>query len=877
MKTIILSVIPRIFEDRLSQAGMIDTLKMFSEASRDEILHFLEDTAPPSPKGGLMEPFDWSHTGYRHHLRLEHMDRKKKGRWDIPAVDVLIQWLQAIQPVLSTNDISFAVASSLFTREQSEQDIMGHIRPEMASALERYIFPIEGDKRLTRFDIWARSSCENLDELLDDARYGTPAQDYKQGMKKARIWVEVITTAPADVVPVLVLVGNLETDPNSILILELNDRLEKSGMDLISCPSFHIESTTVATSEGKDTLWTKCVMATRGSMHTLQEKFASIPTPGSRTRYLVTRDYHFVPLSYPPTDKSDRILKTAIQRQREFLSSATKTAISGFKDIDPFYTTPSFIYTKTCETMENTKTIAEIILLETHCDREGITTDSPVIRVTTNKSKNKLYLTALRTNAESLIQYTNDLLHKIAPWFKQRGQQIQSEVIEARRYVATTTDQTSCDGDMDAGTLIDSSGDTGASRVVAQEGMLVQADIQNLQHLVVSQQAQITELHSLVRLVLNKIVETKPLQPADMVGTISTMVETNVQSSLSSSSAMTISRCTTQMEEQKQLILEHLSESSRQMSTLCATITESDNRHERIFTEAKQIALETKLGHDNLVELLHSTTGCARPRMEALADKPPTEHTEIKHDTLQGAEAKSLWPPSRVPPTWPPNSDHAAIRTRAMGVLNLMDSLPHTPPTWTAQTKAALERPQDTAAITLNTRESICAKCKKQDLGLLFCDRCPGEVMTLYHPTCLTRIGGTADRVCDYCWETAQESMATSTTTQENNLEGTTKTTTTKGDEDTTQPTPQEVHVNTEQHESTDSSGGSTTESEYNPKFRPSPRGRKPQARKEPTSQIQTKNPEPKKISPLQTRAARRAIKKAREDAFDTSDEGEKE
>ena len=77
--------------------------------------------------------------------------------------------------------------------------------------------------------------------------------------------------------------------------------------------------------------------------------------------------------------------------------------------------------------------------------------ESPVIRVTTSKSKNRVYLTALRTNATSLIQYTNDLLRKIAPWFKESGQQIQSEVSEARRYAATTMDQTSCDGDMEHG------------------------------------------------------------------------------------------------------------------------------------------------------------------------------------------------------------------------------------------------------------------------------------------------------------------------------------------------------------------------------------------------------------------------------------------
>jgi hypothetical protein len=88
--------------------------------------------------------------------------------------------------------------------------------------------------------------------------------------------------------------------------------------------------------------------------------------------------------------------------------------------------------------------------------------------------------------------------------------------------------------------------------------------------------------------------------------------------------------------------------------------------------------------------------------------------------------------------------------------------------------------------------------------------------------------------------------------TQENILDDTTKST--KGDEDTTQPTPQEVLINTAKPESTDSSGELMSESEYNPKFWPSPKGQKPQAQKEPTSQIETNHPESREISPLQTR-----------------------
>ncbi len=360
---------------------------------------------------------------------------------------------------------------------------MGSIKPEISTALSKYIYFIGGDKRLSRFDIWVQSSCKNLEELLDDSRYGSPALGYKKGMKAARIWVEVISTSPCDVVPVLVLGGNLETDPTSIIILELNDRLEKCGVDLLTCPPFHIESFTVSTSDGRDTMWTKCVMTNQGSAIILQEKFALIPTPGPRARYLVTRDYHFVPLSYPPTDNSDQLLKSAMQRQRMFTASTIKTAICGFKDIDPFYEAPYYFQVAMDTTRGNTKTIAEIILLDKYRDRDGMLTDSPVIRVTANKGKTKIYLTALRVDVASLIWYTEDLLRMIEPWFTERGQHIQCKIIEASRYLetlavnaqsSTTRTQTI------EPTTIDVSSGNDASRKVMQEDMSVKDDIQNL-------------------------------------------------------------------------------------------------------------------------------------------------------------------------------------------------------------------------------------------------------------------------------------------------------------------------------------------------------------------------------------------------------------
>jgi hypothetical protein len=257
------------------------------------------------------------------------------------------------------------------------------------------------------------------------------------------------------------------------------------------------------------------------------------------------------------------------------------------------------------------------------------------------------------------------------------------------------------------------------------------------------------------------------------------------------------------------------------------------------------------------------------------ATQPTEEHTLMGQRNPHGkGEANPLWPPlSGATSSWPPNTDHDAIRTRAIGVLNLMESFPHTPPTWLEKPAKKTGSPQRTEEITINSRESICAKCKKQDIGLLFCDRCPEEVLTLYHPNCLTRIEGTAHRVCEHCWETSKESTGTPVTIQDANQDESTTTVTLKGAENITQPTPQEVVIHTATSESSDSSRESSSESDYNPKFRPSPKGRKQLSRKEPTPQIKNKQVVTRKISPLQTRAARKAVK-AREDAYDTSDEG---
>jgi hypothetical protein len=330
------------------------------------------------------------------------------------------------------------------------------------------------------------------------------------------------------------------------------------------------------------------------------------------------------------------------------------------------------------------------------------------------------------------------------------------------------------------------------------------------------------------------------------------------------------------MEEQKHMIVEHLSENSRQMSSICTRVTESGNRQDIVFTEAKQLAKDMKEQHDTLAELIQTTTGSARQMMETFAAAQTAEHTSMGQSTLHGKEeTKNLWPSTTDKnSSWPPNTDHVAIRNRAMGVLNLMESFPHTPPTWLDTTAPTIKPPTD---IDIKAGESICTKCKQQDIGLLFCDRCP-EAVTLYHPTCLIRIEGTSDRVCDQCWDEIQALAGTPSAQQETTIDDTTSAKTVSRGDNTPRPTTREALTKLVEANDSDSSDmSSSSASEYNPTFRPSTRGQQKEQQLQTSSHAKTTNKHvaTTKTSPLQTRAARKAGKTVREDAYDTSEEEE--
>ena len=91
LRTTLLSAIPRVFEDRLSEDGLLETIQLFSSASRDDILHFLNITEPATARQDELPTTTptYSEPHITYHMRLEHMERKRKGKWEESATETL--------------------------------------------------------------------------------------------------------------------------------------------------------------------------------------------------------------------------------------------------------------------------------------------------------------------------------------------------------------------------------------------------------------------------------------------------------------------------------------------------------------------------------------------------------------------------------------------------------------------------------------------------------------------------------------------------------------------------------------------------------------------------------------------------------------------
>ena len=111
---------------------------------------------------------------------------------------------------------------------------------------------------------------------------------------------------------------------------------------------------------------------------------------------------------------------------------------------------------------------------------------------------------------------------------------------------------------------------------------------------------------------------------------------------------------------------------------------------------------------------------------------------------------------------WPVFMLRTYTTTKKWGVLQLMQTMPmRLPPgltrvTETAPTLVANELDKSLATVV---PKAICCVCRKEDVGLLFCDTCPDESLQLYHPECLTFKPGSTKRLCEYCLQCSKDDI----------------------------------------------------------------------------------------------------------------------
>lgn len=812
----ILLMAPLAFGDQISREGRLETMRLLDTATPEELRTFLLDG-----KGTMAHTDDHSaplkqRQQYHQCLRFEHTERKRDGEWTEPLGSILLKWVNAVHPVLRANDLTLTLSMSPFARVP--RDLVVTDMPYTVETMEQHIQvkAKQNAPKPHRFDVWIKSACESWGDMTDSTRSGYLADAYAKAMREAHVHIEILHRLEVGMVPVMLLGGSIETEPNHIALEELKDRLAMTGTRMDDCPSFHLAYTAVSTSTGKPSIMAKCVIAHKDDMGTLHQMFATLTAPSpARTRYLVTRDYSFPRIYHPPDERTDRILGAAIQRQREFIASLTKTTIQGLKGIDPFFDVPNSTRDFSTGTLvPNNKSVAQLILTAKTMDHMDYQIDSPVLRVSTNPKGNKLYLTAPKSEARELVRFSGEVLRLLEVWYEgkfveatcdsadaQRIAHMMTQQDQPRSFRQGTVRQIREGGEVEepgreqktAGqaapySITDrfTSGghqppatenrynkvDPGASSYEQvndlQENTLghLQNEIGELQKTVMYQQSILTGVHDMVQVIMTRgSLENTSAREID--STIATSIETNIQSSLTSTSQQALSACESYFSEQRSLLNTFMTDSDLKITKACITAFEKAvimDTFVNILARSEANMEKTQMAvtemRDQYAALLHMVAD-QHSRMTTHPDTMPTSGT----DGVEAATADEEGDRMGTTVADDVDSDsgldeyNKEIRRRARGVLDLMKSMPMRP-------MPHLEGREETNTViepTIKSRvaTTTCCECKRDDLGLIFCDRCP-EVEKLYHPTCLTFLPESKERLCQYCLHAIREERSTS-------------------------------------------------------------------------------------------------------------------
>ncbi len=788
----LLSIIPLIFEDRASRTGCIETIRMIDAATPDELQAFLHrETNPtsgeaPPPKNDVTTG---GSTGYRYHARIDHTDYRRNGVWHESAGTVLIRWMTAVLPVLTANKHTLTLTQSPFRQSPPLERRVISTNSIVSTELNVFIQDVSPTDSLSHFEFWFYTTCTNMGDLMSASKTGIDATDYVQNMRTARIWFKVISRAEADKVPALILGGSMDSDSNEMIADEINDRLGMVGIGLDKCPTFYIDNYAVITPRTKERSVTmKCIMTHNKDASTLARLVETVSTPGLPTRHLVTRDYSFTTVEYPPSNQFQSTIGRAIERQRTFLNSITTTTLQGMKGIDPFFDVPQStepFYTG--EARINDQTLAELILLGEITDSTGRTMKTPVIRLAMSTS-GRMHLTALKEEAASLIKTTEDIRTCIKIWYPENTSHVVSNTVSATRHVQKLKNKTalthitlannprnnrdySPHAELTAQSAregIEQNFTTGVAtparptntpaqyptteKIVETSDMNIETMIRQLHEEVVELKREVQstrqdnwDLRILLQDLGSKVDNTSrphEISSGEMTSTISTMVESTIQNSLASTTH-SLAHWGTQMTAYSRQLAEHSAQTTTQFTDIYDRMVAKEGSEDELkllikrqgtqTTSALCMIQDSQRNHDVLLQSVNSRH--SRP------DDSHIYETDVSVERTQEEKQTNTIAETQTTQNSGLDTASIAIRERAMGVLNLMETMPFHKATSGWQ----IRQPD----------QSLCTQCNKQGGFLVHCDRrqCTGP-KALYHPECLTFLPFSMERVCLPCTET---------------------------------------------------------------------------------------------------------------------------
>jgi hypothetical protein len=212
---------------------------------------------------------------FLHHLHLEHMDGK--ARWTDPPGAVLKKWLLAVATINSANSFHMELVSSIYDRKRDSVSLQNALQLT-DEQLGFFTYFLRSLKRLYRLEFWITSHCADMLEFKSARKVGQGTTSYLQNLQKARIWFTPVSTNWVTVFPLVMLVGSLETDNDSVAQQELRDRVELAGVDPMDIPPFFILWCQVAVSSGRSATMAKCIMAYVKDIDFFHQTFSSMPT-----------------------------------------------------------------------------------------------------------------------------------------------------------------------------------------------------------------------------------------------------------------------------------------------------------------------------------------------------------------------------------------------------------------------------------------------------------------------------------------------------------------------------------------------------------------------------------------------------------------------